>query len=191
MGVKEIGLYYLQSRYYNPTTGRFINADLVDTLISTIGDITDKNLFNYCDNNPVMRIDGGGEFWKEIGLAVAITAGVLAVGALAVATGGLATVVVAGSSSMLVATPTAVSAVEIAMVASTVACGGIAVHTAAALTEGSISKSKSESDPYARPGQKKQGRERKNKARQHDNWKPRSKPKVPKKHTPGRDHRKW
>ena len=28
----ETGLYYLQSRYYNPETGRFINADnLVDT----------------------------------------------------------------------------------------------------------------------------------------------------------------
>ena len=24
---EEIGLYYLQSRYYNPSTGRFINGD--------------------------------------------------------------------------------------------------------------------------------------------------------------------
>lgn len=53
------------------------------------------------------------------------------------------------------------------------------------------SKSKSNPDPYARPGQKKQGRERKNKSRQSDNWKPRSNPKPPKKHTPGRDHRKF
>lgn len=25
--------------------------------------LTDKNLFAYCDNNPVMRVDGDGEFW--------------------------------------------------------------------------------------------------------------------------------
>lgn len=39
---------------------------------------------------------------------------------------------------------------------------------------------KNEPDPYARPGQKKQGRERKNKARKNKNWKPRSTPKPPK-----------
>ena len=46
-------------------------------------------------------------------------------------------------------------------------------------------------DPYARPEQKKQGRENKNKARKSNKWKPRSNPKPPKKHTPGRDHRKY
>ena len=46
-------------------------------------------------------------------------------------------------------------------------------------------------DPYARPGQKKQGRERKSKARKRDDWKPRSNPRPPKKHTPGRGHRKY
>lgn len=46
-------------------------------------------------------------------------------------------------------------------------------------------------DSYARPGQKKQGREHKNKARKNKNWKPRPTPKPPKKHTPGRDHRKY
>ena len=52
-------------------------------------------------------------------------------------------------------------------------------------------KSKEEVDPYARPGQKKQGRERKTKARQGKNWIPKSNPKPPVKHTPGRDHRKY
>ena len=46
-------------------------------------------------------------------------------------------------------------------------------------------------DPYARPGQKKQGRERKSKARKKDDWKPRSNPRPLKKHTPGRNHRKY
>ena len=57
-------------------------------------------------------------------------------------------------------------------------------------------KSKSEVDPYARPGQKKQGRENKNKSRQRDNFKPRNnrrdgKPAPPKHHTPGRDHQRF
>lgn len=51
--------------------------------------------------------------------------------------------------------------------------------------------SSNEADPYARPRQKKQGRERKNKARKSKDWKPRSNPKPPKKHTPGRDHRRY
>ena len=27
---------------------------------------TDKNLYAYCDNNPVMRVDNGGEFWDTV-----------------------------------------------------------------------------------------------------------------------------
>ena len=27
---------------------------------------TDKNLYAYCDNNPVMRVDNGGEFWDVV-----------------------------------------------------------------------------------------------------------------------------
>ena len=52
-------------------------------------------------------------------------------------------------------------------------------------------KSSSDPDPYARPGQKKQGRERKSKARKNKKWKSRTTPKAPKKHTPGRGHRKY
>ncbi len=57
----ETGLYYLQSRYYNPQWGRFLNADYAE-VISDNGTITDKNLFVYCENNPVMRADADGEF---------------------------------------------------------------------------------------------------------------------------------
>ena len=62
----ETGWYYLQSRYYNPTWGRFLNADNIDTVISTPDQLTDKNLYSYCDNNPVVRKDDGGEFWDTV-----------------------------------------------------------------------------------------------------------------------------
>ena len=59
----ETGLYYLSSRYYNPVWGRFINADTADVLGASPGKANwDKNLFAYCDNDPVNRKDDGGEF---------------------------------------------------------------------------------------------------------------------------------
>jgi RHS repeat-associated protein len=60
----EIGLYYLNSRYYDPQTGRFLNADTTDTLTSIMDDISDKNVFDYCHNNPVIRADHDGAFWQ-------------------------------------------------------------------------------------------------------------------------------
>ncbi len=60
----ETGFYYNATRYYDPTTARFINADTVDVLTATLEASTDKNLFAYCDNNPVVRVDAGGQFWE-------------------------------------------------------------------------------------------------------------------------------
>ena len=44
----ETGLYYLQSRYYDPVVGRFLNAD---RLLGANGDLMSYNLFAYCSNN--------------------------------------------------------------------------------------------------------------------------------------------
>ena len=67
----ETGLYYLQSRYYNPGWGRFIGADSFSTIaISLDSALWDKNLFSYCDNNPISRADDGGQFWHFIAGAV-------------------------------------------------------------------------------------------------------------------------
>ena len=54
----DLGLYYLQSRYYDPETGRFINADDVSYLDPE--SIHGLNLYAYCLNNPVMYVDPSG-----------------------------------------------------------------------------------------------------------------------------------
>ena len=66
----ETELYYLQTRYYNPVWGRFLNMDDIDAITATPADLTDKNLYAYCDNNPVTRMDAGGEFWHILAGAV-------------------------------------------------------------------------------------------------------------------------
>ena len=55
----ETGLYYLQSRYYDPVVGRFLNAD-VATYLGADGTVTGYQLFIYCCNNPVIYFDDCG-----------------------------------------------------------------------------------------------------------------------------------
>ena len=55
----ESRLYYLQSRYYDPKVGRFINAD---ALVSTGQGILGYNMFTYCRNNPVNLVDSSGNY---------------------------------------------------------------------------------------------------------------------------------
>ncbi|MNV59244.1 tRNA nuclease WapA precursor [compost metagenome] len=52
-------MYYLQSRYYNPEFGRFINADSIG---GEKGKLLSHNLFAYCLNNPVNMADDTGHF---------------------------------------------------------------------------------------------------------------------------------
>ncbi|SCJ02563.1 Cell wall-associated polypeptide CWBP200 [uncultured Ruminococcus sp.] len=55
----ETSLYYLQSRYYDPLTGRFLNADEISYMFindSVIG----SNAFSYCDNNSINAVDSDG-----------------------------------------------------------------------------------------------------------------------------------
>ena len=53
----ETRFYYLQSRYYDPELGRFINAD---AYASTGQGILGNNMFAYCLNNPVVFVDSSG-----------------------------------------------------------------------------------------------------------------------------------
>ena len=56
----ETGFYYLNSRYYDPEIGRFINADDVDVLDIDQGSFLQYNLYAYCLNNPVNMVDTEG-----------------------------------------------------------------------------------------------------------------------------------
>ena len=100
---KETGLYWLSSRYYDPSIGRFITPDSIDYLDPE--SINGLNLYCYCYNNPIMYADPDGHMpkwaqWVVGGLAVAglvvatvLTCGVAGAGAAAVGaamlTGGL------------------------------------------------------------------------------------------------------
>ena len=56
----ESEFYYLQSRYYDPATCRFVNAD---TYTSTGQSFLGYNMFAYCGNNPKNRSDYSGHAW--------------------------------------------------------------------------------------------------------------------------------
>ena len=59
----ETGFYYLQSRYYDPVVSRFINAD---SYASTGQGFLGYNMFAYCGNNPVSRVDADGNKYTMV-----------------------------------------------------------------------------------------------------------------------------
>ena len=67
----DTGLYYLRSRYYDPETGRFINADDTAYLGYDSSPLS-MNIFAYCENNPVNREDDGGQAALTI-VSIAVT----------------------------------------------------------------------------------------------------------------------
>ena len=68
---EEIGLYYLNSRYYDPVAGRFISAD---SYVSTGQGLIGYNMYAYCNNNPVNLYDPSGQF-PFLGVIAAIFVG--------------------------------------------------------------------------------------------------------------------
>jgi len=55
----EIGMYYLNSRYYSPVLSRFLNSD---GMLGQQGDVLSTNMYAYCENNPIMNLDPTG-YW--------------------------------------------------------------------------------------------------------------------------------
>ena len=60
----ETGLYYLQSRYYDPQLGRWLNVD-DSLLVGVSGSILKYSFIVYCENNPISRIDTSGCYWRD------------------------------------------------------------------------------------------------------------------------------
>lgn len=88
---EETGLYYLNSRYYDPETGRFISPDDVGVLNDTFTQANGLNLYLYCYNNPVMMTDPDGKeplpWWAKILIGAAFIIAGAVVTALTAGTG--------------------------------------------------------------------------------------------------------
>ena len=108
----ETGLYYLNSRYYDPDICRFINADDASYLGAS-GDFISYNLFAYCGNNPVTGYDPDGTLdwgnlfkgsgWLAVGVtAIAVGVSVLTCGVAAPAMMAVAAVTVAAGAATVV-----------------------------------------------------------------------------------------
>ena len=73
----DLGLYYLQTRYYDPVICRFISPDSVMSDVG--GDICGYNLYAYCFNNPVNMGDPSGNWPKWLSGALNVLGGALQV----------------------------------------------------------------------------------------------------------------
>ena len=61
----ETGLFWCNSRYYNPEWGRWISPDSIEYLDPS--SINGLNLYCYCFNNPIVYVDPDGyepKWWQ-------------------------------------------------------------------------------------------------------------------------------
>ena len=63
---EETGLYYINARYLEPIKSRFISSDTIDAVSLSLTSLAERNLYSYCDNNPIVRKDENGKFWHTL-----------------------------------------------------------------------------------------------------------------------------
>ena len=73
----ETGMYYLKSRYYDPNIRRFLCSDEMSTVKASMETMHNRNLYAYCNQNPVVREDRKGTIWAAVigalvGIAVSV-----------------------------------------------------------------------------------------------------------------------
>ncbi|MCL2599460.1 MAG: hypothetical protein FWD76_06110, partial [Firmicutes bacterium] len=77
--------YYLKTRYYDPTTGRFISADNIETAVTAQQFLPNGlNLYLYCFNDPINAKDENGDMPEWLKNTLFIAAAVVVVAALVV-----------------------------------------------------------------------------------------------------------
>ena len=95
-------MYYLQSRYYVPAWGRFLNAD---GYVSTGTGLLGYNMYSYCNNNPIMYVDNGGTWSTQAlltGLAITVlTVTVVSVAALVLVTAPVSTPILTATAGYM------------------------------------------------------------------------------------------
>ena len=80
--VSRIGLYYLTTRFYDYTTGRFLNADVPSICFDDGLKVPEGcNLYSYCRNNPIMNVDPSGHFGILALIAITVASMVIGGGA--------------------------------------------------------------------------------------------------------------
>ena len=131
----ETGFYYLQSRYYDPQIGRFINADSV--IVGTSGELHGYNVFAYAFNNPIAYVDHNGNWPKlsDVLVAAAVALVVAAVAASVVICAAVAPAAVAVGSVAVSTAAITTAATTVATQAATVAVCASAASLAAKKAE--------------------------------------------------------
>ncbi len=95
--VSCIGLYYLTTRFYDFTTGRFLNADVPSICFDDGLTLPEGcNLYSYCRNNPISYVDPTGHSpkwwqWLLFGIGAALVVGAITVLTMGVGTSIMAT----------------------------------------------------------------------------------------------------
>lgn len=199
----ETKLYYCNSRYYEPRLMVMLSPDDIEYL--DVESINGLNQYCYCFNNPIIYYDPSGRFALTIvGISTAVY---YLIAALAFVTITVTVVYVENETHIIENSINAVGQGISDMFDSignyfsnsfgnsydssnnNTIIGGVVSQNIPSIYRSSKSGN-SNPDPFARPGQKKQGRELKNKARGKfkNKCKYRDGRKPPNKHTPGRDH---